>query len=68
MNSNNFDHRAESFMIVNSFLLIETFGYKACLIAFYGTVTIVFDMVYPFVAYRFRIRWSMSYFEVHVLF
>ena len=58
MNSNNFDHKAESFMIINSFLLIETFGYKTNLIAFYGTVRIVFDSVYPFVAYGFRMRWS----------
>ena len=58
MNSKNFDHRAESFMIVNSFLLIETFGYKACLIGFYGTIRIVFNSVYPFVAYGFRMRWA----------
>ena len=57
MNSNNFDHRAESFMIVNSILLIETFGYNACLIEFYGTVTIVFNLVYPLAAYGFRMRW-----------
>ena len=57
-NSYNFDHMAESFMIVNSLLLIETFGYKACPIAFYGTVRIVFNSVYPLAAYGFRMRWA----------
>ena len=45
-------------MRVNSFLLIETFGYKACLIAFYGTVMIVFNSAYSFAAYGFRMRWA----------